>query len=378
MRPLRLAVDIKSLALHQTGIAVYLANLLALLATPLPDVEITLIGPRSGLDRLASPERFRYVPLELPRGPVRIPWYDQVSLSRAVARSGVDALFSPNCDAPVASPRPVMLTIHDLAYHRFANAYPWSIRTYYGGLARWHLKQAALVITDSAFSADELTACVPGVSARLAVVPGALDRDFLEPLEADAVERWRQAAGLPARYVVYTGGFDARKNVATVVAGVSAWADRHGEPVTLVITDVGRADDRAAQLSALAGRHVGLRVIAPLPRRDMPYLYRAARALVYLSHYEGFSLPVLEALAVGLPIVASPVGFVARGGVPGVEIASEAAPETVATALDRALSPGSTGPEAAAARIQCARAMHDQVRPAFAAACDRLRRVVER
>jgi glycosyltransferase involved in cell wall biosynthesis len=389
----RLAIDIKSLSLHQSGIAAYTLGLLRLLAARplrlgdagrldgesglagLGEVEIVLAGPQAALDAIDARWPFERCPVELPAalGPLRIPYYDQVALPRAVARLSATALFTPNWDAPIVAGCPRIVTIHDLAYVRFAAAYPRAVRAYYGRLARWHARHAAAILTDSAFSAREIAALIPGAAAPVEVMPAPVAPEFLDPIDPARVRAFAAARRLPDRFVLYTGGADARKNVPLLAAAMRTLNEQAAAPVPLVITGAGRAEAAwRAQLGDSWQEACGMFLGSVAPA-EMPLLYSAASVVAYVSRYEGFGLPVLEALAAGAPVVSTRVGFLADDAAPGVSLVTEDTPSHVASLLRAALNgraDGGSGDGSAAgdAARQYARRTQETVLPAFARA----------
>lgn len=343
---MRLAVDVKSLLLHRSGIASYTRALLALLAAHRDAVGLTLvlIGPRAALDTLdrSWPAEQRALELRGSLGPLRIPYYDQIALGRAVSRAGADALFTPNCDAPARLDCPRVVTIHDLAYARFRRAYPRAMHAYYHGLTRWHARRASAVVTDSAFSARELRSLAGTGSAReraapVVIVPCPLAPGFLEPVDPDRVRAFVAARGLPNRFVLYTGGADIRKNVRLLVDAMAQLNATSRAPAPLVATSAGMTPPAWRQQLGTNWQEARGMLLSDIALADMPLLYAAASAVGYVSRYEGFGLPVLEALAVGTPVVSTRVGFLLDEEPPGVSMITDESPTLLAARLRAAL-----------------------------------------
>jgi glycosyltransferase involved in cell wall biosynthesis len=182
-----------------------------------------------------------------------------------------------------------VVTLHDIAPLRFSDesAEPPQLRK---------SAHAALgVICPSRFSADEVTT-VLGVR-RCWVAPAGVDDRFREPASLTAAQR--DGLGVPGRYVLHAGGSTKRKNLAALAG---AWPAVHSAHPSVVLLLIGPVDDRRTSLFAgLAG----VRLAGKVSDAVLPSIMADATALVLPSTYEGFGLPVLEAMAAGTPVVAS-------------------------------------------------------------------------
>lgn len=275
----------------ETGSGQYTRLLAKYLARVDPSLEIVLIHP----------------PLTGNLGKVI---FEQVTFPRLARRVGADVAHVPYWAPPLASSVPTVVTIHDLI--------PLRLRAYRGGpLVRLYTAlvsatapSAAMVLTDSEASRRDVLTYLGIAPERVRTIPLAVEPRFHPEPEPDD-EAVRARYGLPRRYVLYLGGFDVRKNVATALQAYR-WvgavlegecplvlAGRLPERETSIFSD----PRREAQELELAPEWV--RFTGPVPEADKPAIYRGAVAFVYPSCYEGFGLPVLEAMACGVPVVAS-------------------------------------------------------------------------
>ncbi len=325
-------VDVKTLSLHGAGISTALKAVLPELIARTAEFEWIGLGPSPALAQL--PDGLRRVPVELldRLGPPRLPLYDQWQLRVAARRHRLDLFYSPYFDAPVALPVPTVVTMHDAVHFRFPELYPIAHRVYYRRLMRLHGTHAAAIVTDSEFSKTELVAAAGVDPQRVHVVPLALPRSFrVDPDAPAAGPRY----GLPADYVLYTGGVEQRKNLWRLLEAYALWCARRPDAPALVLT--GTRDRFAPHLARAVELGIASRIVCPgrVEDRDLANVYAAASAAIYPSLYEGFGFPVLEAMTARVPIACS-----RRASLP--EIGGDAAcyfdPESIedmAAALDR-------------------------------------------
>ena len=223
---------------------------------------------------------------------------------------------------PAPAGRPAVYTIHDLPPARFDDE---------GTLPVWSRQAACLadvIITPSEFARRELITLLHVPEERVRVVPNGYERDVFHPLVASADTRMLAELGVHGPFLLYSGGFTRRKNVQALLKAWELLAPQYPE-LSLVLA--GPTDP----LQALAAGSPAPRIVVAgyLERSVLPRILRASTALVYPSIYEGFGLPPLEAMALGVPVVA-----VRQGAIPEVTgdcavLAEDGTPESLSGAI---------------------------------------------
>jgi glycosyltransferase involved in cell wall biosynthesis len=301
-RKLRVGIDGRAFTSPAPGIRRYVEGLVpALLALDDPPDIVALGGSADGVPPIIGRVAERWHP------PTNAGW-TLVGLPAAAAAAKVDLLHAPAYTAPFWSPVPVVLTIHDVSYERNPAWYPYRRDRLRRAFYRWSARAADHVLTVSGFSASEIADVYDLPRDRITVAPLGVSHAFAAA--ADAVPCELPAAVAPP-FLLHVGDLHERRNLATAVEAVVA-ARRHFGPLpalslVLVGTDRGTGDSLSA-LAAAAGAPDAVVRLGQVEEPVLHALYRCATAFVYPSRYEGFGLPVLEAMASGTPVLAARAG----------------------------------------------------------------------
>lgn len=246
----------------------------------------------------------RYRSGRLGGAPGRILW-EQCVAPIQTRRDHLDVLFCPVNVVPLVGTVPSVVTVHDLAFIEHPEAFHASKRRYLDLMTRLSVRRARRIIAVSAHTKRDLVERYRVPPDKVTVIPNAADDRFRPADDTDAVSRFRATNHLPARYILFVGTLEPRKNLRRLVEAFASVSENTRD-VTLVI--IGASGWLTSDLAPLV-RERGLteRVIFKgyVPDADLPHWYQAAAVFCYPSLYEGFGLPVLEAMACGTPVVAS-------------------------------------------------------------------------
>jgi alpha-1,3-rhamnosyl/mannosyltransferase len=292
---LRIGFDGRALASPAAGMRRYTYELFAALATD-PSLSIVAIGaPDSAVPQgVESAPGARALPTNL--------GWMVTGLPRAARRASLDLFHAPSYTAPIYGPRPLVLTIHDISYERHPEWYPYKRDPVRRAFYRYSARTADRVITDSTFSKQEIVD-VYGLAADIVrVVPLAAAETFTSG------PRLPLPAGLPDQFMLHVGDLHARRNLPMLARAVAAIRarDRRWTSLGLVLAGVDRGvRDELDDISRRAGGAPLVTVTGIATEPLLLALYRSAVALTYPSRYEGFGLPLLEAMATGTPVIAA-------------------------------------------------------------------------
>jgi len=290
MPELTVGIDTSALALTRAGTARYLTGLLGELE----------------LDDALELRRYHFGGDGRPARIARdLGWY-LAALPVWARRDGVDVLHCPTFRAPVRSPLPLVVTVHDLAVLRHPEAFNRWTRSYSALTLPLVARAARAMIAVSEFTKSEVVELLGAPPDRVHVVGHGVGPPF--------VPDGRAAEG---NYVLAVSTLEPRKNLARLLEGFRR-AGLDGTELRVVGAQ-GWGDVRV--------EGEGVRWLGEVGDEELARLYRGARCLAYVSLYEGFGLPILEAMACGTPVVTTAWGACA-------EVAGEAA--VLVDALDPA------------------------------------------
>lgn len=226
--------------------------------------------------------------------------WTHLRLSAELALNPPDVLFVPAHVLPIHCPVPAVVTVHDLGYHYFPAAHTAFQRRYLTWSTRRHARVATHLIADSVATKADLQRFYHADPARITVVHLGRD-ETLCPTPADAV---RAKYNLPSAYILYLGTLQPRKNLPRLLAAFAEVASHFPQHLVLAGRRGWLYEDLSRQVAAL-----GLtgRVHFPgyVDAADKAALLSGATLYAFPSLYEGFGLPVLEAMACGTPVLTS-------------------------------------------------------------------------
>ncbi len=292
------AVDLRALVLPPAGIGIHTEELLVALAQR---DEFRLVGLSHR--PLAAPERLLREGMELRVQPAPSGFvWQHLRVPRAVRIAAADLYWSPLFTLPLRMPVPGVVTVHDLAAWEVPETLTWKIRWSLKPFLRASLNRAQRVFTVSAAVAAELRRRFPRVAGKLEVIPNGVDLDRFRPASEAEVTLIRHQLGCPKGYLLFLGTLEPRKNVAALL---DAWEILPAPRPPLLL--VGGSGWGSAQLIQRLGDLLtsGVRWLGRLESSETLAILQGATALVYPSRYEGFGLPVLEAMACGVPVITS-------------------------------------------------------------------------
>jgi glycosyltransferase involved in cell wall biosynthesis len=297
-----------------TGTEVYTREVCSRLPAAAPELNFRFYAsrPRAGLgvDALVIP--FRRL-------------WSQVRLPIALARTRPDLLFVPAHAIPFAWPGMALTVVHDLAFLRHPHAYSTSERAYLRLTTRWAVQRCRLLIAVSESTKADLVSAYGVRADRIRVVPLGASPPALAPAPASRLAE----LGLNGNFVLQVGRIEARKNQAAALAAVERLVG-----VTLVVA----GPERDAALAAKLRASPRCRVLGRVDQATLELLYKQANAIVVPSLYEGFGLPVLEAMARGKVVVAAKSSSLPEvGGDAALYVHDASDPEQLAKVLEVAL-----------------------------------------
>ena len=290
-----LAYDGSSLAQGLSGVGYYTRRLLDELAARALD------------GRLAAPVVLSNKPITVPAGarlheahrfPVRAVWME-ACVPRALGAIRADVAHFTNYTAPLRLERPYVVTIHDMSLALLPECSTWKMRLLVPRVLPRVARRARLVLVPSIATRDDVVRLLSVDPGRVRVIPHAAPRAFAAATDSPAPD------GPP--YFLCVGNLEPRKNLARALRAFARIAPSLPAHRFVVVGRPGwKYDDVLAEAARpeLAGR-VELR--GYVGEDELPALYRGATAFVYPSLYEGFGLPVIEAMACGAPVLTSRV-----------------------------------------------------------------------
>jgi len=268
---LRVGLDVSPLALTRAGAARYIESLLAALPAGEVDVRRYELG---GSSRALVPVR-------------DVGWY-LAALPLRARFDGVDVLHCPTHRAPVRSSVPLVVTLHDIAVLRHPELFNRWTRSYSRVVLPRVARAAQLVIAASEFTRGELLSLLDVPEEKVRVIPHAVGAPFVADGDAAFGD-----------YVLTVGTLEPRKNLDRLVDGFERAGGLNGSRLLVAgMRGWGEVD--------VAGHRV--QQLGFVPDDELARLYRGARCVAYLSAYEGFGLPLVEAMACGAPVVAANAG----------------------------------------------------------------------
>lgn len=238
--------------------------------------------------------------------------WTNIRLSWEMLINPPDVLFIPAHSVPLIHARNTVVTWHDIGFEKFKHLYSPQAYWYHKWTVRYSLTHAKKVIVISQFTRDEILELFHIPDEKMSVVyNGYDDKKFHDRLDGAAVKKVLEKYKISSPYIFFVGRLEEKKNILGLVKAF--WELKNnlrlqkGE-IKLVLA--GRRGYGYDKVEKFIKEHDLLKDVSELdwvPEEDKPYLLAGAKVFCFLSFYEGFGIPILEAMACDVPVLASDI-----------------------------------------------------------------------
>lgn len=273
----------------------------------------------------------------LPSPLLRVVW-EQTALPILARQHRLDLLHSPHYTMPLAKPCRAVVTFHDLTFFLYPEMHLLYKRIFFRTMMPLAARRADALIAISHSTRADLTRILGIAPSKVETIPYGIAPHFQPVTDWRALDAFCARYHLSRPFVLYVGNLEPRKNLPTLVRAFAPLV-RAGLPHTLVMA--GSRGWKDAPIFATI-QELGLtsRVHFPgyIPQSELPMLYSAADLFVYPSFYEGFGLPVLEAMACGVPVITSNISSMPEVAGDAAVLVDPAAVDALANAMHHLLT----------------------------------------
>lgn len=338
---IRIGFDAKRLFNNFTGLGNYSRNLLSHLYTCFPEYCFYLYTPRIRYNSLTKPfldkEAFR-----VKRSAAFVkPFWRSYSIVRDLKKDGIELYHGLSHEIPFGIGKSgirTVVTIHDLIFKVYPNTYPFHDRAIYDLKFRnscWH---ADAVIAISESTRNDIIKYYGIPYEKIQVIPPAFDDDYLLPLDHTFASHIIEKYHLPSEYMLYVGSITERKNLLTIIKAYSLLQER--DRIPLVVVGEGNAYKKKV-LDMLCKYKLDSRCIFIgniHHTEELRAIYTRALVFLFPSLYEGFGLPVMEALLCRTPVITSSTSSLPEAGGPDTCYVNPNDPSELAFSISSILS----------------------------------------
>jgi glycosyltransferase involved in cell wall biosynthesis len=306
-RPL-IAFDCSSVPPNPAGAGMYTLNLLRALSRVDRDHDYVVYARSHTLPFLDElPPHFEVRDIGAKSRWLRLLW-EQVLLPLDLRRRRARLLHSPHHTTPIAwCPCPRLLTVHDVTFFILPERYPLVRRLYFQMLTLASARRSRAVLVPSTSVADEAATFLGLARPKISVTPEGVDPAF-RPLDRTQCQKLAsEGYGLPADYILSLGTREPGKNREAILWAMRYLVDLGLDPHLAVVGQAAWGAAQEEQTASKLAMRERVHFTGYVPQEHLPSLYNAASVFVFPSLYEGFGLPVLEAMACGTPVVTSNV-----------------------------------------------------------------------
>jgi glycosyltransferase involved in cell wall biosynthesis len=298
---MRIGVDARLYYYQPAGIGLYTSRLLSALATidrGERQHDYVVLQSRKDSTTMAAGPRFHRRSLWTPP---HHRW-EQSLLPLELAPLGLDLLHSPDFIPPFGWHGRSVITVMDLAFLRFPHLLTNESRRYYGQVDR-AVNRADAILAISESTRNDLVTMLRTPAAKITVTHLAADPACQPVTEPASLDDMRHRYNLPAGYVLFVGTLEPRKDLPTLLRAFASLGPSAKEICLALAGRPGWLYEQVYELAESLGLGDRVRFLGGVPAADLPALYSGAKVFVLPSLYEGFGMPVLEAMACGAPVV---------------------------------------------------------------------------
>lgn len=302
---MHIGFDAKRAFHNNTGLGNYSRTLIRSVATFFPEHQYFLYAPT--LPRSQKTEFFFQQELSLRKAPSFVPaalWRSRLVLPQLV-KDRLDIFHGLSHELPIGLDKTTIrsvVTIHDLIFLRFPKLYPFIDRKIYRAKIQYACNHADVIIAISEQTKRDLIQFLDIPAEKIKVIYQSCSETFLEKHTSEDLQKLKKKYQLPEHFLLNVGTIEARKNLLLIAKSLKHLPDEMKCVVVGKKTAYYEEVRRFLQQEKLSERMI---FIERIPFEELPVLYQAADVFLYPSRFEGFGIPVLEALCSQVPVIAA-------------------------------------------------------------------------
>ena len=288
---MRVGFDATAVPDRPVGAGNYIVELAKALAASGSDAHITVFHRRSAFD-------FFY------RSWQRLIW-EQTMLPSQVRRHNLDILHSPHYTMPTRSTSKSVVTFHDCTFFLYPEFHTLPKRFFFRNMMKISAKRSDAIIAVSESTRNDAMRLLKVSSEKVWTIPLGVSDAFRPLSEIDGVEQLINKHNLPDEFLLYVGALEPRKNLVSMIEAYELLLEEGYSLDLVMVGPLGWMYQDVLEKISSSDHKSRIHRLGYVSAEELVKIYNLAKALVYIPIYEGFGLPVLEAMSCGTPVLAS-------------------------------------------------------------------------